>query len=181
MLNPFIHRSQPQGTSVVSGRILVYAMKDSYKSLKQKTKSERTMDTDEDEQPIRAPMKRKKASALISSDEEDDAKVSPPRKKTAVSSPKKNVASSTSKSQPPPKQAPARKPAPKKSKDMNFIVASDSESEDDYSAPKTKGEAAVKKAPAKAETSKKSTGSKSEKDAGNNKANEGDKPKPKVK
>ncbi|KAI0092881.1 DNA replication factor C, large subunit [Irpex rosettiformis] len=146
-----------------------------------KPKSERAMDTDEDEKPIKPAMKRKKASALISSDEEDEPKTSPPRKKVAISSPKKNPASSTSKSRPVPKPAPTRKPVPKKSKDMNFIAPSDSE-EDIYSELKSKGKTGAKKTPSKAEVSKlKSTPKKQieEKATNGAKDGEGDKPKSK--
>ncbi|KAI0337342.1 DNA replication factor C, large subunit [Trametopsis cervina] len=126
-----------------------------------KPKSERVMDEDDALSAPKPPLKRKKPSALISSDEDDEPILSPPKKKVAVASPKKN---STPKSKPVAKDVAVRKPALKKSKDMNFIAASDEDEddEDDFRPSKGKGKSTAKKGPLKAETAKKQGSTKNE-------------------
>ncbi|KAI0689101.1 DNA replication factor C large subunit [Cytidiella melzeri] len=144
-------------------------------------KTERVMDVDEDEEPVKPSMKRKKPSALLSSDDEDEPRVEPPRKKTAVASPKKNSNYSASVAKASTKAASARKPAPKKSKDMEFIAPSDSEDEADYSMPRGKDKANGKKPPAKGESKKQAAAKKVDDNTIDGaKGSSADKPKPKV-
>jgi hypothetical protein len=140
------------------------------------------MDVEDDDKPVKPPMKRKKLSVLISSDEEDEIKAPPPKKKPAAASPKKDAGPSKPNAQTTTKAAPARKPVPNKSKGMNFIVPSDSESEVKNTPSKGKGQATTKGA-VTTKTTKKQVPSKKDEDktADSAKADNDEQPKSKFK